>query len=383
MKKDLKVALVAPYFPPVVGGIETYVYELSKRLSERDIVVYVFTSGNGTAETSDGVEVFRLRALDVKDLPLPLKIPYPIPFSLISKLAEVDADVIHVHGHIFFTSLEGAIASRIARKPLVLTVHDIGVAYQDSLLVRAMRPFVDSILSGQVFKSADLVIAQNNVTCAYASKFSPRKMIVMPPGIDRSKFKPSEDSEGEHVTFIAARLVPQKGCETFIRSIPAVLEEVGDAEFMIIGDGFQRSRYEKWVKDWGIQDHVSFVGRISHDDVPMFLAKSKIVVFPSEIPTGLVLLEAAAMKKPIITTRNAWAQDSLGETPLYIPPNSPGETARAIVRLLREPDERRRIAEQAYRKVASDGDWDTVVSGHIELYEELARTGSKEKRGIT
>ena len=364
----MRIALVCPYFPPNVGGVETYVYELAKRL-QSDHTVYVFACGRGMTETYDGVKVFRLRAIDMQNLPLHLKIPYPVPLSLMFKLAKLNVDVIHIHGHAFATSFGAAFASQLAHRPLVLTIHDIGIAYQDYFLIRGVRPILDSILVDYVFGQADAVIAQNDVTYDYALRFKPKKIVIISSGVDCDKFKPR--GEGEYVTFVAARLVPQKGGEIFIRAIPRVLEEIRDGKFMVVGDGLQRSFLEELSVDLGVRDYVDFVGSIPYGEIAAYLSQAKIVVFPSEIPTGLALLEVAAMRKPIITTRNKWAEDTLGNSPLFVPMHSPEETAKAIIHLLRNPDERAKIARSAYEKVTSERSWDTVAAKHLDLYNQV------------
>jgi len=364
----MKIALVAPYFPPVVGGIETYVYELAKRLSKYH-EVYVFTCGRRVIETFNGVKVFRVGAIDLQDFPLPFKIPYPIPLSLIFKLTRFDIDLIHMHGHMFATSFEAAFASRLFHKPLVLTVHDIGIAYQDYLLIRGIKPILDVTAINYVFRQADAVIVQNDVTYEYASRFKPGKIAVIPSGVDCEKFKPG--TEGEYVIFIS-RLVPYKGGEIFIRAIPQVLKEVKDAKFMVVGDGFQRAFLEGLTVDLGVRGCVDFVGSVPYEEVPKYLSKAKIVF---SYFSGLVLLEAAAMRKPIITTRNKWAKDTLGSSPLFVSAPSPEETAKAIVHLLRNPDERAKIATSIYEKVASERSWDVVASRHLDLYDQIVKAG--------
>ena len=102
----MRIIHITPYFPPDIGGIETYVYEVTKRLS-RYCDVEVFTCGGGFTKEVAGVVVHRLRAIDIRDMPFHLKIPYPIPPTLLFHAAMSDADIIHVHGHAFATTLRG------------------------------------------------------------------------------------------------------------------------------------------------------------------------------------------------------------------------------------------------------------------------------------
>jgi glycosyltransferase involved in cell wall biosynthesis len=364
----LRIALVTPYFPPNVGGIETYTYELAKRLSKEN-EVYVFTCGGGITETYGAVEVLRFRAIDMQNLPFPLKIPYPVPPSLMIKLTKFDADIIHAHGHAFMTTLQAALAARMARKPFVITVHDLGVAYRDYTVMRGIRPIVDKTIVRYVFRKADMVVCQNEATHRYARRYGPRRMVTIPQGVDLDRFRPKK--EGKAVTFIAARLVPQKGGEIFVKAVPEVIRETDEARFTVVGDGAQKSHLENLARDLGVADCVEFVGRIPHRKVAELLSKARIVVFPSEIPTGLTMLEAAAMKRAIISARNPWAVSSLGDAPLYVSTSGPEETARAIIWLLNNDDERRRIAERVYERVSPEWNWDTVAQRHLEMYSQL------------
>ena len=212
----MKIIHIAPYFPPDIGGIETYIYELTKRLS-RYCDVEVFTCGGGFTKEVAGVVVHRLRAIDIRDMPFHLKIPYPIPPTLLFHAAMSDADIIHVHGHAFATTFEGALAARITKKPLIMTIHDIGLAYMDYAFVRGLRRIVDSIPVQMTINWCDTVVAQNYITYNYILRFKPKRIVLIPQGVDTDKFKPKK-FKGRYVTFIAARLVKLKGDEVFVRA---------------------------------------------------------------------------------------------------------------------------------------------------------------------
>jgi len=360
---------VTPYFPPNVGGVETYVYELTKRLS-RYCDVEVFTCGRGFTEKVAGVTVHRLRAIDIRDMPFHLKIPYPIPPTLPFHVAMSDADIIHVHGHAFVTTFEGALAARITKKPLVMTIHDIGLAYMDYAFVRGLRRIVDSIPVQMAINWSEIVIVQNRVTYDYISKFKPKRIFLIPQGVDTEKFKPKR-IKGRYITFIAARLVKLKGDEVFVRAAPLVLKEIKDARFRVIGEGYRKGYLMEIAKKAGILDKIDFMGYIPYDEVPKYLAEANVVACPG--PAGLILLEAAAMKKPIVTAPHKWNIESLGNTAFYVPLDDPRKLAEKIIYVLKNPDVSEKMAEAAYRKVVSERSWEIVASKHLKVYRELLR----------
>ncbi len=365
----MKVAHVTPYFPPVTGGIETYVYELVTRLAEK-CEVEVFTCGRGVTEKAGKATVHRIRAIDIKDLPLRLKIPYPIPPSLVYHLAKSKPDIVHVHGHAFFTSFEGALAARLTKRPCVMTIHDVGLAYMDYSFVRGLRPVFDSLPVQSAIRWSAAVIAQNSVTRDYVSRFNPKKIVIIPQGVDINQFKPSKN-EGQYITFIAARLVKLKGDEVFIRAVPLIVKEIKDAKFRVVGGGARENYLKELASENGVQDLVEFTGTVPHADVPQYLTEASILVCPGV--AGLLLLEAAAMKRPIVTINHEWAHDALGDAAYYVPPNNPNKVAEAVLYALKNQEETVALAEVAYEKVTSERSWETLTQKHLALYETILR----------
>ena len=91
-----------------------------------------------------------------------------------------------------------------------------------------------------------------------------------------------------------------------------------------------------------------------------------------------MLLEAAAMRKIIVTARHDWGVEALGETAMYFPPNSPAKLAELVVSALKSPELRGTLAEAAYQKVVSERSWDTVAELHARLYDAICRGGLDE-----
>jgi len=374
----LKVAHVTPYFPPVTGGIETYVYELATRLAEK-CDIEVFTCGRGVTEKAGKAVVHRIRAIDIKDLPLGLKIPYPIPPSLAYQLVKSKPDIIHVHGHAFFTSFEGALAARLLKRPCIMTIHDVGLAYMDYSFIRGLRSFFDSIPVQSAIRWSTIVIAQNSATRDYVSKFNPKKIVTIPQGVNTNQFKPS-NNEGQYITFIAARLVKLKGDEVFIRAVPLIAKEIKDARFRVVGGGARENYLKELASENGVKDLVEFTGTVPHADVPRYLAEASIVVCPG--PTGLLLLEAAAMKKIIITIGHEWALDALGNAAYFVPPNSPSKVSETVVYALENREASNALVDAAYKKVRLERSWEIVAQRHLDLYNAICHTQTHSNRKL-
>jgi glycosyltransferase involved in cell wall biosynthesis len=103
------------------------------------------------------------------------------------------------------------------------------------------------------------------------------------------------------------------------------------------------------------------------------LAEANIVVCPGG-PAGLQLLEAAAMKKSIVTVNLGWASDALGDAAFFVPLNSPIKVAEAVVYALENREVSNTLAEAAYKKVKLERSWETVTQKHLELYNTILNT---------
>ncbi|MFZ7138728.1 MAG: glycosyltransferase [archaeon] len=77
------------------------------------------------------------------------------------------------------------------------------------------------------------------------------------------------------------------------------------------------------------------------------------------------------MKLPIITTKNVWTEDILGDAPVFVPKRKVGEISRAVIHLMKQPKEQMMIAERVYSKVASKRSWDNIVRKHLEIHNQI------------
>ena len=176
-----------------------------------------------------------------------------------------------------------------------MTTHDIGLAYMDYAFIRGLRRIVDSIPVKMAIDWSDLVIVQNSVTYNYILRFKPKRIVLIPQGVDTDKFKP-KGIRGRYVTFIAARLVKLKGDEVFVKAVPFVLKEIRDAEFRVIGRGHRKKYLMELARKTGALDKIDFTGPIPYNEIPNYLTEANIVVCPGA-PAGPCPLGSSSDEK--------------------------------------------------------------------------------------
>jgi len=370
-----KIAIVTPYYLPVSSGIEVYIAELVNQLKKKYSIT-IYASGCGP-RYYDGVSVRRYRSLDCQFLTFQHKLAYPFPFMMYRDLMTDEIDLINAHGHEVFTSYLAALAAKKRRIPLVLTVHSLGVAYTENALVRLIRTVLDPSMIKLTVRSAESVIAVNRSVRDYVHKYKPKRVTVIYHGVDNKKFYRSYCCKGP-VAFVG-RLIPTKAPDIFIRAIPKVLKEI-ETNFLVVGGGPLLKGLIALAKKLGVLDRLKFTGEIDHEQVASVLRNSSVVV---AYVGGLVLLEAMAMMKPVVTLRSSWSEEIAGNAAYYVRPGDPDGTASAILSLLKNPNLSRSLAENGFNRITKEFSWETVSKKYEEVFSRLIETSkSPEKENI-
>lgn len=177
---------------------------------------------------------------------------------------------------------------------------------------------------------------------------------------------------------LVGRVMPWKGQDVFIKSAVKAVEEFPDLRLLIIGDDPApgkpfRKAMEVLAKEKGIADNVVFMGW--QRDIPAKLAQLDIFVHASVRPEpfGIVIIEAMAMKKPVIATDAGGVPEIvvLGETGYLTPIGDTGTMEEALLKLLRDPEGAMRMGEKGRKRVEQFFDIRLNASRLQEFYDSL------------
>ncbi len=164
----------------------------------------------------------------------------------------------------------------------------------------------------------------------------------------------------------------QKGVDVLLR---AMAEVGGDWPLTLVGEGWQRDRYEGLARELGVVGRVQFLGHGDREAVRQHMAESGCMILPSRSENyPLVLLEAMAVGVPVLTTRVGGIPEMIedGVSGLLVEPGDSAELARAMETVAGDPGLRRRLSEEG-RRVADRHSWDVVAGELRVLLEEAAR----------
>lgn len=202
------------------------------------------------------------------------------------------------------------------------------------------------------------------------------KIAVIPNGIDVNLLSEIDDeidislqSWGHIITI--ANLWPVKGIDTVLRALAILKEQnINWINYVIVGDGPEKQSLQRLANKFGIQDRVTFLGRLSHEEALRQLAKSDIFCLPSwQESFGIVYLEAMGLGKATVGCFGQGAEDLIQneKNGLLIEPKNADSLARVLKRLLSDPSFAKLLGEQG-RTRAKQFTWEKNVLCYQEIY---------------
>ena len=358
--------LVTNDFPPKVGGIQSYLWELWRRLPADDIAVH--TTPHAGASVFDADQAFVVtRSRE------PVLLPTPTVVRRVRNLAERQGAELVV----WDPALPVGHAARRVGRPYAVVLHGSEVTVPGRL------PMARSILA-RVLRGASLVICAGNYPAAEAERAAGCTLptVVVPPGVDTDRFRPLDEAERASVrrelglpvdaplVVSVSRLVPRKGMDTLIRSAARLGRTEPDLVVAIAGSGRDRRRLEGLVASTGAP--VRLLGRVPEEllpglygagDVFAMLCRSRWGGLEQE-GFGIVFLEAAAAGVPQVAGESGGAAEAVAHerTGLVMGrPDAVEQVACALSDLLGDRERRTEMGREARRRAEDEFSYDVLA----------------------
>jgi glycosyltransferase involved in cell wall biosynthesis len=358
----MKILFITPHFPPSLGGVENYVFNIALGLKQMDNSEVVVVTSNAkskaqTIEEYSGIKVYRLPIMiRVSNTPInPLWY-----FSLKRIIREERPDIINSHQPVMFI---GDMAAFLAGKiPFVLTYH-AGTMKKNKFPIDIIIFLYERFLLPHTAKKATKIIcASNFVRNTLLEKYA-FKCTVIHPGVDTSLYKPNLEVKREENTilFVAGRknMYKMKGLHYLIDALNflpeinlrIVGEKVDFADKRIVSAGIKRGK-----------------------DLVEEMQKASVVVLPSlaEFESyGMVLTEAMACQTPVIGTNMGGIPEVIREgiNGFIVPTNDSNALRLAILKILEDKELATRMGHAGAAKVREQLTWDTRVALTKEVFE--------------
>jgi glycosyltransferase involved in cell wall biosynthesis len=371
------------------GGAQEHVSSLLSRVDRERYSVRVIS-------LSDGSSVRRWRDMGF-DVDVPEATDEPALVEAVAGMLKAWETQV-LHGHMYRAEVVGARAAlRVSEsghpRPFVINhVHSSRVRSEaDRALLRALRPGMDRLVA----------VSRSIVSKLAEERPGGPPVELIYNGVDLARYDHTEAccTLPEEYGFPAdapmvgcvARLEPEKGHPTLLEAWPLVLARVPSARLLIVGEGSQEHALKARAEQLGLlgdaceadacvgtrhaRPHARIVFTGRRDDIPSVTAALDVAVLPSyREAQGLVILEAMALRRPVVATRVGGIPEMVqdGVTGLLVPPHDPDALATAIVRLLVDHPAADMMARAGYDLAHERFCLEGMVASVSRLYDEGA-----------
>ena len=365
----MKHLLVTNDFPPKIGGIQSYLWELWRRLPPTEAAVLT-TPYRGAAafDAAHDLQVIRTRQ--------PVLLPTPGLVALIDRVAaEVDAELV-----LLDPAIPAGLVGPWLDRPYGVVLHGAEVT------VPARLPMTSDLLR-RTIRGARIVIAAGPYPARQAELLTggPLPIVDVPPGVDIERFRPLTEPErqaararfglDEHAPLVVSvsRLVPRKGMDVLVAAAARSTRAVPDLQVAIAGTGRDRGRIARQIER--LAAPVCLLGRVPDEELPQLVGCADLFAMLcrdrwlgiEQEGFGIVFLEAAAAGVPQLAGASGGSSDAVadGETGVVVTgPGDVGLVSEALDSLLAEPDRMRELGEHSRLRAAGCFSYD-VLAGRL------------------
>ncbi len=386
---SLKILLTCEDYFPHIGGAEICVNALRSELRLLGHSVTLFT--NTTAKTDDEDGVVRLGwSLSPRSFFSHIRILWRLIGA---------CDIVHCQYSFRIAAIAGVLA-RLRGRPMLLTqqgkgiVPEAGSTFLNALLIK--------ICQHVSMRTATHLTATSDEIFDLTAAFVPRsKITLVSNGYDARKFAPNASlpvpkeflpiPPGTKKILSVRRLVPKNGIHIFIQALALVKKTRSDFHYFAIGEGRVEGFIRELTKEFGLEKHVTLLGKRGNDTLPSFYQHADLIVVPSSAEArSIACIEAMGMGKPIIASRVGGLIDLLGsdsrygelvriydsEACTYGPPDRLSAErlqplTDAILAFLQNPVPLLEKAQKARAFVEKECSWKIITGIYVGMYERL------------
>lgn len=389
------------------GGMNVYVRDLTKFLGKFGIHADVFTRSQDEHvphilhDLGYGNRVVHIPAGPEHPLPKLELINYIPKFAegVINFAADKKIHYDLIHSHYWMSGLAADFIREKWQTPIIHMFHTLEKLKNQNSDVDPSQE-IESREEGEqkVMYLADRIIAATEDELKQMEllyQINKEKLIVIPPGVDTSRFYPISSDEAkavigvpqdENMILFVGRIDPLKGVDLLIQAIAElrkadVFSKCPHYLIIIGGDPESRPsalnqemhRLKLLCKQLNVESLVLFLGKRDQDTLPYYYSAAEVVVVPSHYESfGMVALEAMACGTPVIATHVGGLPYLVkdGTTGFVVPDDDPGALEIALTQLLCNDNLRGNLSRNCVEYTKSYS-WEKIIPRIINEYKKL------------
>ncbi|MDO9456719.1 glycosyltransferase family 4 protein, partial [Nocardioides sp.] len=411
-RPDAVVSVLAQSLPHTSGGYATRTHGVLTGLAARGWDVAAVTrpgfpydrwpAGDTTVvdpvDVVDGIPYRRLLTQTRKYPQFPLRDyvdPYAAQLELLvreHRPAVVHASSFHVNG-----LAAQSVAARLG-VPFVYEMRGLEelmkVSRDPDFVTSERHAFTSDLETGIALHADRVLVITGALRDLMVGRGVPaERIVVLPNGVHADRFEPRPRDAalaaelglgGKTVIGYAGGLVDYEGLDLLLEAVRTLVARRDDVHLLVVGDGPEEGRLHARAADLGLSRHVTFTGRVPHDEVARHLSLVDVAPFPRlplpvcEAISPIKPFESMAMGKAVVVSSVAALTEIIddGRTGLVFEKGSAADLARTLERLVDDPELRGRLGESARTWVRAERDWSSIVGIVDDVYADLV--GSRQ-----
>ena len=381
----MRLLFITQDFPPETGGIQTYSFELSKRLASHSDYFCVIAPKTTGSEKFDQKLAFNIRRFKISNTLLFLVLLFRLPNIVKKNKIEI----------VYHAQWQTLLPSIWAKKRGLIKKIAVGAHARELIY----NPFGNGMV-GRLYKKYQLVLMKQVDIWYPVSEYTAgllefdgigkEKIEVLINGTnpehyypkDVSGFKRDAGLSGQKVILTVTRLVGRKGIDLVIKAMSEVLKEVPNAFYLIVGDGPCKEQLKRQITEYGLDMNVKLEGRVEYNQLIDYYNMADVFVMPSktELPDvegfGIVFLEANACAKPVIGSNSGGIPSAIkhGYNGLIVTENDIKGLAKAIIEILNNEQFAAKLGGNGLAFVRETANWEMIAKRlHQDLKTRLTK----------
>ncbi|MFA6271525.1 MAG: glycosyltransferase family 4 protein [Patescibacteria group bacterium] len=374
----LKTLLITTDFPPKIGGVSEYLSQICSRLPRENITV--LTTAEDNSDIFDAKQNYRIIRKKLFSTSYFVWPKWILLLRNACRLVKSNNFRQILVGQILPVGTVALIINYLFKIPYIVSTHAMDITILESsprktwLAKKILNRSTQIITVSHYTKSkiTDLGIVEN-------------KIIIISPATDilehstndqRKELSDKYHLHNKRILLTVGRIIERKGHMDVLKALPDIIKLVPNVNYVITSEGPYKAVLEDYILKNNLENHVTFIGTISRDELPSLYQLSELFVMPTRVLAnndvegfGIVYLEANAFGIPVIAYNSGGVSDAVlhKKTGLLVEPKKPSEIAKCVINLLGDTAYAKQLGEQGKKRVKEQFGWNAKAQAFRDI----------------
>ena len=281
------------------------------------------------------------------------------------------------------------LGNRIHHLPFIIVIHYSSQSME--LPKQSVKYKIWNLIDNFVLNKADKIVVISDAIKEELQKrgISPDEIVALPNGVDLDIFSPQPKSieirekynlSNKKVILFLGKFQPWEQLDEVVKIFAQVKKRQNDVKLLLVGDGPDRKKIEKTIKEYVLTKDVTITGFVPFSDVPKYYSVCDVFVMvrPAtpqlDKTTPIKPLEAMAMGKVVVSTDVGGMREIIedGKTGFLVS-HSMDAIVDKTIEVLNNPQLQEEIGANARKYIEENRDWKVIINNLVNAYEDAIK----------